>query len=142
MSRVPALAAAALAAAAALSAPAAVADGISLEPGEWRIEQVTRMPIQAEPQMQVSETCLTDSDFTPDQLVTDEHGACEFSDVRVEGDTMTWSFACPDAQSSGTGEFTASGQTGSGHMVMSMEFQGQDMSFTVEWEAERIGSCS
>ena len=123
---------------------AAVADGISIEPGQWRMKMTMTMSMMPQPQERTVEECIEKDTLSPEdfQDSTDDSG-CTFEDFTVDGNTASWSLSCPNEAGVMGGQWTVTshGDSVEGEGSMSMDIHGQQMGFSTTWTGERIGPC-
>jgi hypothetical protein len=67
----------------------------------------------------------------------DKRGGCTYTDVKVEGTTVSWKMDCKESGMSGTGSTTYHGDTYEGSMHMKM--RDQDMS--AKMTGKFLGAC-
>ena len=130
--------------AAILLAPAALAAGISIEPGLWEMKSTVNMPMFPEPRVTTMQECITRSEFTMDDFSDgDLDPACRFEVEKMGESSMKWTVDCPVEGGNSHGEWsaTSSGDSISGEGLMTMSFQGQSMEMTMEWTGRRTGPC-
>ena len=120
-----------------LSAVSVQAGSVSdMNPGLWEITTKMKMPGMEMPANTMTECITKDSAVPPAGY---KQGQCEFSDVEVRGNTVSWSIRC-DSQGgvmTGSGETTYHGDTFEGSTRMSM----QGMEITTKMSGRRIGEC-
>jgi hypothetical protein len=132
-----------LAALAIVSAPA-LADGIPMEPGLWKVTTTANMPMMPQPQTMTVEECYEDDSFDMDDMSTgDMDPACTFAMNQVDGNTMSWSVDCPVEGGTMHAEWeaTSAGDSVDGEGKMTMNMMGQTMDMTMSWHGERVGDC-
>ena len=120
------------------------ADSISMEPGMWEMTSTTTTSMSPQPQTTTENECIDQSEFSADDLVPDDQDQCTITESNVNGNTLSFSMQCAmqgGGSSTGAGQFTSKGDSGSGSMQMTMEFQGQTFNMQTSWEGKRIGSC-
>ena len=128
----------------AIFAAPALADGIPVEPGMWKITTVTEMPMLPGPQTMTIEECYQDDVLDVDEMSADEMDPdCTFDTVQVEGNTMNWTIDCPVEGGTMHAEWeaTSSGDAVDGSGKITMEVMGQNMNMTMSWRGERVGDC-
>lgn len=126
---------AALAASAFAGAPAVAAQ---MTPGLWEYTTKIDMPGMAMPP-HTAQQCMKAADVsdTRKTLPIDKH--CETSDVKYEGNTVSWKMRCDAPQAmTGSGSMTQEATRSSGTVKMSM----QGMNVTSHIEGKRIGDCA
>ena len=111
----------------------------NMKAGLWEITVKTEMPGMEMPPMKHTQ-CLTKKDFVP-QGPQQPGQECTVTDVKVDGNTVTWSIQCntPGGKMKGTGKTTYSGNSFKGTMVMSMPQA--NMKITTHMNGKRIGDC-
>jgi Protein of unknown function (DUF3617). len=67
----------------------------------------------------------------------DKRGGCTYTDVKVEGSTMTWKMTCEKSGMTGTGTVTYHGDTYEGSMQMKM----QDRDMSAKFDGKYLGEC-
>jgi len=111
----------------------------NMKAGLWEITVKTEMPGMEMPPMKHTQ-CLTKKDFVP-QGPQQPGQECKITDVKVDGDTATWTLECTTqgGKMKGTGKTTYSGNSFKGTMVMSMPQA--NMNITMHMNGKRIGKC-
>jgi len=111
----------------------------NMKEGLWEITIKTEMPGMEMPPMKHTQ-CLTKKDFVP-QGPQQPGQECKITDVKVDGDTVSWSLECTTqgGKMKGTGKTTYSGNSFKGTMVMSMP--PTNMKITTHMNGKRIGDC-
>jgi hypothetical protein len=67
---------------------------------------------------------------------------CEQLDYKTSGSTVSWKMRCTgEVPMEGTGQMTASPDSYSGKMDMTMKMQGQTMSMSQTMAGKRVGDC-
>jgi len=112
---------------------------LNMEPGLWEITIKTEMSGMETPPMKHTQ-CLTKKDVVP-QGPQQPGQECKMTDVKVDGDTVTWSLECTTqgGKIEGTGKMIYSGDSFKGTMVMSMPQI--NMNITTNMSGKRIGDC-
>jgi hypothetical protein len=126
-------------------ATSAFADGIPVEPGLWEMTSTMNMPMLPEPRVTTVTECMTRSEISPDEMGTEGMDPnCTFETTQVDANTLRWSFDCPVEGGTSHGEWEAvsGGDTVKGSGEITMSFQGQNMTMTMEWAGRRIGDCT
>jgi hypothetical protein len=127
------------------SAAPAFADGIPVEPGLWEMTSTMSMPMLPEPRVTTVTECMTKSEISPDEMGTEGMDPnCTFDTEQVNANTLRWTFDCPVEGGTSHGEWEAvsGGDTVTGSGQITMAFQGQNMTMTMEWAGRRIGDCT
>jgi hypothetical protein len=132
-----------------LLASTAIAEGVSVNPGKWEMTMTMEMetdldlPVQMPPQTHTSTECIEQEELGPDDFEMEEDSPCEFGEVSIDGNTVSWSVTCPGPAGSMTGNwsFTSHGDTITGQGSMSGDMGGQSMDFSMTWGGRRIGDC-
>lgn len=109
---------------------------VNMNPGLWEISSQVKMPGMDMPASTTTQ-CITKDSLVPQ--ANSGQGQCEITDVRIQGDTVSWSISC-DGQGgviTGTGESTYYGDTFEG--TSRMRTQGMDITTTMS--GKRIGDC-
>ena len=113
----------------------------NLNPGKWEITTQTEMV--GMPGMQVPPVthtqCLEKGEMVPQSEGESEE--CKVSDIRVEGDTVSWKVVCSGKNGAmeGTGEITYHGDTMEGTMDLVITGAGMKIKNTIS--GKRIGPC-
>ncbi len=68
---------------------------------------------------------------------SEKQTGCTFSDVKVDGNTISWKMTCEKQGMTGTGTVTYSGDSYVGKMDMKM----QDHAMHMKYSGKRIGDC-
>jgi hypothetical protein len=115
------------------------ASGLNMQEGLWEITTKTQMPGMDMPPMTHTQ-CLTKKDFVP-QGSKQPGQECNITNVKVIGNTVTWSIDCESqgGKMKGTGKTTYSGNSFKGTMTMSMPQV--NMNITSQICGRRIGDC-
>ena len=127
-----------------LLAPAALAEGMAIEPGMWEMKSTVKMPMLPEPRVTTMRECMTKSEITMDDFSDGNlDSACRFQVEQVDENSMKWTVDCPVEGGSSHGEWsaTSSGDGVSGDGLITMSFQGQSMEMTMDWTGRRTGPC-
>ena len=127
-----------------LSAFPALAEGIPVEPGLWKMTSTVNMPMMPQPRVTTVTECMEKSEITMDEVGGEGMDPnCTFDMAQVDGNTMKWSVDCPVEGGTSHGEWqaTSGGDTVKGEGMLTMSFQGQTMEMTMSWEGQRIGEC-
>jgi hypothetical protein len=122
----------------------ALAEGIPVEPGLWKMTSTVHMPMLPQPRVTTATECMEKSEITMDEVGGgDMDPNCTFDMAQVDGNTMKWSVDCPVEGGTSHGEWqaTSGGDTVTGEGSLTMSFQGQTMEMTMTWEGQRIGAC-
>ena len=115
--------------------------GPTFNPGKWEITTQTEMI--GMPGMQVPPVthtqCLKEGELVPQSEEASQE--CKVSDVRQEGDTVSWKIVCggKTGEMEGTGEITYSGDTMAGTMEMVIKGAGMKVKNTIT--GKRLGPC-
>ena len=74
--------------------------------------------------------------------INDAQMKCEQLDYKVNGSTVSWKLRCSGEMAmEGSGQMTASADSYSGKMDMTMKMQGQTMNMNQTMSGRRIGDC-
>ena len=134
-------------------APAATAQSLSVEPGEWKSShtftgtmEANGMSMDLPGQTNTSTQCISaeDAAFKPEQMSGDE---CTPSNIQQSGNTISFDINCDQggASTQGTMEATAAdnGRSVTGTMTMKGSQPGAgSLDMTGEFTGERVGACS
>jgi len=84
---------------------------------------------------------IKDNQSFADSMLARNKGKCKISDVKFEGDKLSYSFAC-DGGASGTSEIVFGGTTYEGTTKMTVPGHGNGpMTMTNHFKAKRVGDC-
>ena len=122
----------------------AIAEGVSIDPGNWEMTSTITMTMMPQPQTTTVMECIKEPELNPEDFNMDEDNPCNISEVAIDGDTASWSINCPTeggAVMEGKWEFTSAGDSISGSGTMSMDYAGQEMGFEMSWAGKRTGDC-
>ena len=122
----------------------ALAEGIPVEPGLWKMTSTVNMPMLPQPRVTTVTECMEKSEITMDEVSGEGMDPnCTFDMAQVDGNTMKWSVDCPMEGGTSHGEWqaTSGGDTVTGEGSLTMSMQGQTMEMTMTWEGKRIGAC-
>jgi hypothetical protein len=110
--------------------------------GRWETTaqmEMPGMPIKMPPQTFV--TCLTEEQAkNAENLVPksgDKRGGCTYTDVKVEGSTVSWKMNCEKQGMTGAGTITYSGDSYDGSVQMKMGDRDMSMKYTGKYK----GAC-
>ena len=122
---------------------AQAADSISIEKGMWETTVTMTSPMFPQPRVTTETECVDRSEFGIDDFLPSEQSQCSVTESNVSGNTLTWSMQCSveGMTSSGGGEITSKGDSGSGRMYMNMQMQGQSFDMETIWQGRRVGPC-
>ena len=127
-----------------LFAGTALAEGVSVNPGKWEMTMTMQMSMMPAPQTKTTTECIEKDELGPAEFHMEEDSPCDFSDVVVDDDTVSWNVNCPGpagGDMKGEWSFTSLGDTITGSGSMSAEMAGQTMDFNMEWDGKRVGEC-
>lgn len=130
--------------AALLLAGTVFAAGVSVTPGQWEMTSTTEMSMLPQPQIRSYKKCIEKSELNLDDFNMDKDSPCEFADIVIDGNTISWSISCPmqGAMSmNGQWQFTSSGDSIIGSGSMSTNTAGMQMEIKMDWEGKRLGNC-
>jgi len=109
--------------------------------GKWQttIEMdMPGMPMKMPPMSHT--TCITKEqaeDATNAIPKNDKQSGCTFSDVKVDGSTISWKMTCEKQQMTGTGTVTYAGDSYTGKMDMKVA----DREMHMKYSGKRLGDC-
>jgi hypothetical protein len=124
--------------------PAAWAEGLTIEPGKWKMTSTMTMPMLPQPRVTTTTECIEKSEISMDDMGGEEMDPnCKIETAQIDVSTIKWSFDCPveGGTSHGEWEATSGGDTVTGEGLMTVSFQGQNMEMTMNWTGRRIGAC-
>ena len=112
---------------------------VTMQEGKWEITSTLEMPGMPAGVMkpQTFTTCLSQKDYVPTDK---EQKDCTMQDVKVDGNTVTWSVVCKD--SSGKGRVTYAGNTFDGVIETIMREGAKEMSAKMTMKGRHIGPCT
>ncbi len=113
-----------------------------MKDGKWEITTKTEMPGMPMQMPAVTSTqCLTKEDLVPQNSQQGGGGECKVTDVKVEGNTVSWTMHCSGqgGEIKGSGEITYSGDSFKGKMNIIMTQANMKMVNTMN--GTRIGEC-
>jgi hypothetical protein len=122
-----------------------VAEGPTVNPGEWQITaktEMTGMPMEMPAQTTTYNACMT-----PDRPVPtgpDQQKECKVSDVQVQGDAVSWTIECNGAegQMKGSGKIVYQGDTLTGDQNMTVSAgEGMNFKIAMHMTGKRVGPC-
>jgi hypothetical protein len=123
--------------------PCAAASAVN--PGEWQITSTTEMsgmPMDVPPQTMTFTNCVTSDQPVPAQ--PEKQKECKLSDLKTEGQTVTWTIECNGEQGKmkGFGRIYYEGDSMTGEQTMDVS-AGEGMSFKVlmHMTGKRLGPC-
>lgn len=115
---------------------------LKINPGMWETTMTRTNPLTGEPTTETTRDCVKRTSFSPSQVMKDAKG-CDLVKEELNGDTLTFQMKCSMQGSQATmdGSFQTDGQTGKGHMDMTMKAGEMNMTMNMEWTAKRVGDC-
>lgn len=120
------------------------ASGPPMQEGRWEISTEVEMPGMPEDMAMQSfkhTECLTGDNFVPrNSKGSGSGGECEINDVRISGNTVSWTMQCDTGQGTmnGEGSITYNGDTFEGTMKTVMS----GMEINQYLQGRRIGDCN
>ena len=130
--------------AAVLISGAGHAAGVAIQPGKWEMTSTMTMTMMNQPQTNTVQQCIEEDELNPESFNMDQDNPCKFSDIKVDGNSASWSIVCPTQGGmtmDGTWQFTSNGDSITGSGSMSTEMSGQTIGFDMNWSGKRIGDC-
>lgn len=121
-----------------------MAEGVSIQPGQWEMTSTMTMTMMPQPRTQTSTECITESELGPEDFNMDKNSPCDITNLVVDGNTISWDINCPiegAPPTQGHWQFTSSGDEITGNGSMTAELGGQAMDFKMDWAGKRIGDC-
>ena len=121
-----------------------IAEGLSIEPGQWEMTMTMTMSMMPQPQTTTVSECMTEDVLSPENFNMDKDNPCDITNVAIDGNTARWSINCQTEGGppmEGQWEITSKGDSLTGNGSMSANFSGQEMSFTMNWDGKRVGDC-
>jgi hypothetical protein len=116
--------------------------GSLAKPGKWQTTiqtEMAGMPMKMPPHTVV--TCVTKEQAdNAENLIPkagDKRGGCTYTDVKVDGSTVTWKMTCEKSGMTGSGKITYSGDSYEGSMQMKM----QDHEMSAKYTGKHLGEC-
>lgn len=115
---------------------------VPIEPGEWEMTSTTTSDSLDAPNVQTNSRCIELNTISALDL-TPSRGECNLSESSATDDTLNWKVECDMTVGTmkGVGQFTSSGNTGSGKMSLEMNVQNDQFEMEVDWQARRLGPC-
>jgi hypothetical protein len=112
---------------------------VNMQEGKWEITTTFEMPGMPADVMkpQTFTTCLSQKDYVP---ADKDQKDCTMQDVKIDGNTVTWSMACKD--SSGKGRVTYAGNTFDGFIETIMREGAKEMNAKMSMKGRHIGPCT
>jgi hypothetical protein len=108
----------------------------NMEDGLWEITTTVDMP--GVPSKSFTQTsCLTKEKAVPQ---TTESG-CTITDMKTQGNTVTWTVVCREGMSTSKGKVTYAGTTMDGVIETMVKTGGQTMTMKSTMKGKRIGPC-
>ncbi len=110
--------------------------------GKWQMTmqtEMTGMPMKMPPM--TFSYCVTKEDAeNPEKALPEErkNSDCKRSDVKIDGNVVTWKVTCAKSQMSGDGKITYSEDTFDGGMHMTMPNGGE---MNVKYSGKYLGEC-
>lgn len=120
---------------------AAAATGMKVKPGLWEFTAASTLPGSNTTAATNSE-CFKESSIDP-AVFLENAPDCNIDNLKTSTSTMSWQMQCdgPHGQMTGDAEFHSSGETAHGKMAMNLDFGGNAMSFTTNWQGRWVGPC-
>lgn len=120
-----------------------VAAAPNMQDGRWEVTSRTEMegmPMTIPPSTHT--TCLTRDKPVPEGPRPDQQ--CKTMQSRVEGDTVSWTIQCRNAEGEmdGTGRLTYRGTTFDGHSTITVKSGTDRMKMNIRMTGKRIGPCN
>jgi len=117
----------------------AASQAVNMQEGKWEITTTFDMEGMPAGMMkpQTFTTCLSQKDYVPKDK---EQKDCTMQDVKVDGNTVSWSVVCKD--SSGKGRVTYAGSTFDGVIETVMKERGKEMNAKMTMKGKHIGPCT
>jgi len=125
---------------------ASAADHPNVQPGNWEITVSMEMAGMPPRPAMTSSHCIKpdhvkDSQSFADSMQERNRGKCKVSDLKLESDRLSYSFAC-DSGATGTSEIVFGGTTYEGTNKMTVPGRGNGpMTITQHIKGKRIGDC-
>jgi hypothetical protein len=123
------------------------ADHPNLQPGKWETSLTMDMPgMPARPAITTTHCVkpdeVKDNQSVAERMQANSKGKCKVSDVKFEGDKLSYSFTC-DTGASGTTELVFGGTTYEGTTKIAISGRGNApaMSMTQHFKSKRLGDC-
>lgn len=128
--------------------PGALAAMPDFKEGQWNVQysmEVTGMPFKMPPITGSRSTCLNQKNFVPDNSQAGQQ--CQTSDVKVDGNTVTWAMKCSTQQGSidGQGKVTYKADSYDGSMdarMMSASMPNMPINYRYTMSGKREGACA
>jgi hypothetical protein len=126
------------------AAPFAEAQKLNMQDGLWEVSVKMEMPgMPAGAGAQTFRKCYTPADVQDASRTMPKDDNCQASDVKVQGDTVSWTMRCkPPQEMTGTGTMTYKGTSYAGRMNMAMKEGGQTMTMQQTISGRRVGPCT
>jgi len=110
--------------------------------GRWQSTIKMEMPgLPANMPAQTFATCLTKEQAeNAENLIPksgDKRGGCTYTDVKIDGSTISWKMTCAKSGMTGSGTMTYHGESYEGSMQMKM----QDRDITASYTGKYVGEC-
>lgn len=117
----------------------AASPSVNMQEGKWEITTTFEMPGMPAGAMkpQTFTTCMSQKDYVP---ADKEQKDCTMRDVKVDGNTVTWSVVCKD--SAGKGRVTYAGSTFDGVVETTMKEGGKELTAKMSMKGRHIGPCT
>jgi hypothetical protein len=110
-----------------------------MKPGKWEITTQMDMPGMQMPARSFTK-CVTKEDAENVENAVPrgrQDSQCKISDVKVEGNTISWKMNCAESQMTGEGKATYEGDT----YVGEMHVKAADHEMTIKYTGKRLGDC-
>jgi hypothetical protein len=110
--------------------------------GRWQSTIQMEMPgMPMKIPAQTVNTCITKEQAeNAESLIPksgDKRGGCTYTDVKVDGSTVSWKMACEKSGMTGSGSMTYHGDTYDGSMMMKV----QDREMSAKYTGKYAGDC-
>jgi hypothetical protein len=112
------------------------------KPGRWQTTiqtEMSGMPMKMPAHTVV--TCVTKEQAENAETLIpksgDKRGGCTYTDVKVDGNTVSWKMTCEKSGMTGSGKITYNGDSYNGSMQMKM----QDHDISATYTGKFMGEC-
>jgi hypothetical protein len=123
-----------------LAQPVSAKEGPTMKPGKWEVKTVQKGSMMPKEKVITTTECVKE-DKNPLESIM-EGGKCKVTKQEIKGRTVTWDMECSDKYTAtGTGSFTADGDSGEGVLEMNMKLQNMEMNVKNTWTGKRLGDC-
>jgi len=116
------------------------AGGMKVNPGLWETKSNVTSP--GGTHENVSQDCIQESEISAEKMM-DENSGCQVTDSKSDSNSMQWSISCDNegVVMTGDGQAQSTGDSITGGMSITGNYNGQNFELNTKWQGKRIGEC-